>query len=79
MLVAMSFGTRFLVSDTVKFVLSVGELGRHGWNTTLGTMPCLSLQRHSRRCEVVIQRPMDNCWRPKSTEIFGEWLALLGF
>ena len=32
-------GTRFLVSDTVKFVLSVGELGRRGWNTTLGTMP----------------------------------------
>ena len=36
----IEIGTRFLVSDTVKFVLSVGELGRHGWSTTLGPMPC---------------------------------------
>ena len=27
----IEIGTRFLVSNTVKFVLSVGELGRHGW------------------------------------------------
>ena len=37
----IEIGTRFLVCDTVKFVFSVGELGRHGWRTTLGTMPCL--------------------------------------
>ena len=36
-------------------------------------------QRHLRQCVAVTQRPMDNCWRPKSTESFGEWLALLGF
>ena len=45
----IEIGTRFLVSDTVKFVLSVGQLGRHGWSTTLGTMPCLS---HQVGCQV---------------------------
>ena len=38
----VEIGTRFLVSDTVKFVLSVGELGRHGWSTTLGPVPCVT-------------------------------------
>ena len=28
----IEIGSRFLVSDTVKFVLSVGELARHDWN-----------------------------------------------
>ena len=49
----IEIGTRFLVSDTVKFVLSVGELGRHGWNTILGTMPCLS---HEAGCQVPLTR-----------------------
>ena len=59
MLVAMSLRLArvFLVSDTVKFVLSVGELGRHGWNTTLGTMPCLS---HEAGCQVPLTRKGNN-------------------
>ena len=43
----IEIGTRFSVSDTV------GELGRHGWNTTLGTMPCLS---HEAGCQVPLTR-----------------------
>ena len=49
----IEIGTRFLVSDTVEFVLSVGELGRHGWNTIMGTMPCLS---HEAGCQVPLTR-----------------------
>ena len=33
----VEIGTRILVSDTVKFVLSVGEIGRHGWRHNSGT------------------------------------------
>ena len=33
----IEIGTRFLVSDTVKFVLSVGELGRHWLEYNYGT------------------------------------------
>ena len=46
-------GTRFLVSDAVKFVLSVGELGRRGWSTTLGPVPCLS---HEVGCQLPLTR-----------------------
>ena len=49
----IEIGTRFLVSDTVKFVLSVGELGHHSWNTNMGTMPCLS---HEAGCQVPLTR-----------------------
>ena len=51
------YGTALLnygvVSDTVKFVLSVGELGRHGWSTTLGPLPCLT---HKAGCQVHLTR-----------------------
>ena len=39
----------------------------------------LGPQRRLRRCVAATQRPMESCWKPKNTESFGEWLALLGF
>ena len=60
----IEIGTRFLVSNTVKFVLSVGELGRHGWSTTLGTMPCLS---HEAGCQVPLTLYGEAPWKMVAT------------
>ena len=49
----IEIGTRFVVRDTVKFVLSVFELGRHGWSTTLGPMPWLTREAG---CQVPLTR-----------------------
>ena len=49
----IEIGTRFLISDTVKFVLPVGELGRHGWSTTLGPRPW---SKHEAGCQVPLTR-----------------------
>ena len=65
----IEIGTRFLVSDTVKFVLSVGELGRHGWNTTLGTMPCLS---HDAGCQVPLTRKGNTFYLSALLGFYGE-------
>ena len=65
----IEIGTRFLVSDTVKFVLSVGELGRHGWNTTLGTMPCLS---HEAGCQVPLMRKGNTFYLSARLGFYGE-------
>ena len=62
-------GTRFLVSDTVKFVLSVGELGHHGWNTTVGTMPCLS---HFAGCQVPLTRKGNTFYLSARLGFYGE-------
>ena len=65
----VEIGTRFLVSDTVKFVLSVGELGRHGWNTILGTMPCLS---HEAGCQVPLTRKGNTFYLSARLGFYGE-------
>ena len=65
----IEIGTRFLVSDTVKFVLSVGELGRHGWSTTLGTMPCLS---HEAGCQVPLTRKGNTFYLSARLGLYGE-------
>ena len=65
----IEIGTRFLVSDTVKFVLSVGELGRHGWSTTLGTMPCLS---HEAGCQVPLTRKRNSFYLSARLAFNGE-------
>ena len=49
----IEIGTRFVISDTVKFVLSAGELGRHGWSRTLGITPSLT---HEAGCHVPLTR-----------------------
>ena len=38
----VEISTRFVVSDTAKFILSVGELARRGWTTTLVTLRTLA-------------------------------------
>ena len=65
----IEIGTRFLVSDTVKFVLSVGDLGRHGWNTTLATMPCLS---HEAGCQVPLTRKGNTFYLSARLGLYGE-------
>ena len=65
----IEIGTRFLVSDTVKFVLSVGELGRHGWNTILRTMPCLS---HEAGCQVPLTRKGNTFYLSARLGFYGE-------
>ena len=63
--------TRFLVSDTVKFVLSVGELGRHGWSSTLGPTPCLL---HEAGCRVPLTRKANTFYLSARLGFFGEAL-----
>ena len=65
----IEIGTRFLVSDSVKFVLSVGELGRHGWNTTMGPMPCLS---HEAGCQVPLTRKGNTFYLSARLGFYGE-------
>ena len=65
----IEIGTRFLVSDTVKFVLSVGELGRHGWNTIMGTMPCLSREAG---CQVLLTRKGNTFYLSARLGFYGE-------
>ena len=68
-------GTRFLVSDTVKFVLSVGELGRHGWSITLGPVQCLT---HEAGCQVLLTRKANTFYLSTRLgfhrEVIGRWL-----
>ena len=45
--------TRFVISDTVKFVLSMGELAVHGWSCLLGELPRLE---HSNSAVVPLVR-----------------------
>ena len=61
----IEIGTRFLVSDTVTFVLSV----RHGWNTTMGPMPCLS---HEAACQVPLTRKGNTFYLSARLGFYGE-------
>ena len=65
----VEIGTRFLVSDTVKFVLSVGELGRHGCSTTLGPVPCLT---HEAGCQVPLTRKANTFYLSARLGFYGE-------
>ena len=65
----VEIGTRFLVSDTVKFVLSVGELGRHGWSSTLGPTPCLL---HKAGCRVPLSRKANTFYLSARLGFLGE-------
>ena len=65
----VEIGTRFLVSDTVKFVLSVGELGRHGWSSTLGPTPCLL---HEAGCRVPLTHKTNTFYLSARLGFLGE-------
>ena len=65
----VEIGTRFLVSDTVNFVLSVGELGRHGWSSTLGSTPCLL---HEAGCRVPLSRKSNTIYLSARLGFLGE-------
>ena len=70
----LEIGTRFLVSDTVKFVLLVGELGRHGWSTTLGPVPCLTLKAG---CQVPLTRKANTFYVSARLGFYGEVLWMM--
>ena len=53
----------------LKLVLSVGELGRHGWNTTMGPMPCLS---HEAGCQVPLTRKGNTFYLSARLGFYGE-------